>query len=152
MPSWVVVQNIYSKMHLVSCTNTHRDVTYLVNHGMVKNIKSWISWERNIIFLGNKKFLSLCLRWHIWRSYCFVAEVTFKVSGNSHRYGTCWSVTKYLNIPIFRNQKYGYFSIRASAIRSWNYAQDMLKTNLSLKNSTPKSIKYFLSKYFIESY
>ena len=29
--------------------------------------------------------------------------------------------------------------------------QDMLKINLPLKNSTPKSIKYFLTKYFIES-
>ena len=43
------------------------------------------------------------------------------------------------------NQKYGCFSIRASAIHSWNYIQDMLKLNLSLKNSIPKSIKYFLS-------
>ena len=33
------VQNIYSKTHPFSCTNTHHDVTDLVNHGMVKNIK-----------------------------------------------------------------------------------------------------------------
>ena len=45
---------------------------------MVKNTKTWISWERNIIFLRNKKILNLCLRWHILRSYRFVAEVTFK--------------------------------------------------------------------------
>ena len=31
---------IYSKVHTVSCTNTHRDVTGFVNHGMVKNIKT----------------------------------------------------------------------------------------------------------------
>ena len=66
-------------MHLVSCTNTHRDVTDLVNHGMVKNTKTWISWERNIIFLRNKKIVNLCFRWHILRSYRFVMEVTFKV-------------------------------------------------------------------------
>ena len=71
--SWVVVRKIYSKMHLVSSTNTHRDVTDLVNHGMLKNIKTWISWERNIVFLRNIKFLNLCLRWHIWKSYRFVA-------------------------------------------------------------------------------
>ena len=53
--SWFVVQKIYSKMHLVSCTNTHRDVTDLVNHGMVKNTKTWISWEWNITFLRNKR-------------------------------------------------------------------------------------------------
>ena len=31
---------LYSKMHLVSHTNTHPDVTDLVNHGMVKNTKT----------------------------------------------------------------------------------------------------------------
>ena len=67
-------------MHLVSCTTTHGDVTDLVNHGMVKNTKTWISWEQNIIFLRNKKILNLCFRWHILRSYCFVAEVTFKLT------------------------------------------------------------------------
>ena len=75
--SWFVVQNIYSKMHLVSCTNTHCDTTYLVNHGMVRNTKTWMSWEWNI-FLQTKKNLNQCFRWHILRSYCLVAEVTFK--------------------------------------------------------------------------
>ena len=73
-----MVQKIYSKMHPVLCTDTHHDVTYLVNHGMVKNTKSWISREWNITFLWNKKILNLCLIWHILRSYHFVAEVTFK--------------------------------------------------------------------------
>ena len=75
--SWFVVEKIYSKMHLISCTNTHCDVTNLVNHGMVKNTKIWISWERNITFLRNKKNTNLCLRWHILRSYGFVAEINF---------------------------------------------------------------------------
>ena len=44
-------------MYLVSGTNTHCDVTDSVNHGMVKNTKAWTSWEKNIIFLRNKKFL-----------------------------------------------------------------------------------------------
>ena len=73
---WVVVPNIYSKMDLVSCANTHCDVTDLVNHGMVYT-EIWISWEWNI-FLWNKKILHLCFRWPILRSYCLVAEVTFK--------------------------------------------------------------------------
>ena len=55
-------------------------------------------------------------------------------------------------IQTFRTQKFGHFSITASAIRSCNYTQYMLKINLSLKNSTPTSIKYFLTKHFIESY
>ena len=66
-------------MYLVSCTNTHLDVTDSVNHGMVKNTKTWISWERNTIFLRNKKILNLCLRWHILRSYRFVAKVTLRI-------------------------------------------------------------------------
>ena len=36
----VVVQKIYSKMHPVSCTNTHHDVIDLVHYGMVKNAKA----------------------------------------------------------------------------------------------------------------
>ena len=68
---------IYSNMHLISCTNTHHDVTDLVSHEIVKNTKTWVSWERNITFLQNKKTLNQCLRWHILRSYHFVAEVTF---------------------------------------------------------------------------
>ena len=65
-------------MHHVSCTNTHHDVTDLVNHQMVKNTKTLISREQNIILLSNKKILNLCLRGHIMRNYCFVAEMTFK--------------------------------------------------------------------------
>ena len=76
--SWVVVQKIYSKMYLVSCTNTHRDVTDLVNHGMVKNTKTWISWEQNIIFLWNKIILNLCLRWHILRELSFCSGGNFQ--------------------------------------------------------------------------
>ena len=77
--SWVVVQKIFSKMLLVSFTNTHCDTTDLVNHLMVKNTKTWLCQEQNIIFLRNIKILNLCFRWHIFRSYHFVAEVTFKV-------------------------------------------------------------------------
>ena len=49
-----------------------------VNHGMVRNTKTWIPWEQNITFLWNKKILILPLRWNILRSYCFVVEATFK--------------------------------------------------------------------------
>ena len=37
---WVNESWIFSKMLPVSCTNTHHDVTHLVNHGMVKDTKS----------------------------------------------------------------------------------------------------------------
>ena len=74
----VSCNKIYSNTHLVSCTNTNHDVTDLVNHGMVKDTKIWISWEQNITSLLNKNILNLCLRWDILKSYRFVAEVTFK--------------------------------------------------------------------------
>ena len=75
---WGLVQKIYSKIHSVSCTNIHHDVKDLVNHGIAKNTKTCISWERNINFLQNKKILNLRLKEHILGSYRFVAEVTFK--------------------------------------------------------------------------
>ena len=42
-------------MHLVSCTNTRHDVTDFVDHEMVRNTKTLISWEQKITFLRNKK-------------------------------------------------------------------------------------------------
>ena len=77
--SWVVILKIYSKLYLVSWTNTHLDITDSVNHEMVQNTKTWITWEQNKIFLWNQKIINLWLRWHILRSYRFVAEVTFKL-------------------------------------------------------------------------
>ena len=50
-------------MHPVSCNNTHNiqyDITDLVNHEMVKNTKTWISWEQNISFPQNKKNILMC--------------------------------------------------------------------------------------------
>ena len=38
--------------------NTHHDVKDLVNHGIVKNTKTWIAWEWNITFLQYKKSLT----------------------------------------------------------------------------------------------
>ena len=54
-------------MHPVLCTNTHHDVTDLVNHGMVKNAKTRITSEQKTTFLRNKKILNLCLKWSIWK-------------------------------------------------------------------------------------
>ena len=42
-----MVQKMYLK-HSVSCTNTHHDVTDLVNHWIFKSTKTWISRERKI--------------------------------------------------------------------------------------------------------
>ena len=73
-----MVPKIYSKIYPLSCTNIHRDITNLVNQWMVRNTKTWTSWEQNITFLQNKIILNLCHRLHILRSYNFVAEETIK--------------------------------------------------------------------------
>ena len=72
------VQKIYSKMSHVPCPNIHHDITDLVNYRIIKNTKTWISWEWNITFLWNKKIICLCLGWYIFRSYHSVANVTRK--------------------------------------------------------------------------
>ena len=58
-------------MYHVSCTDINHDITDWVNRGMVKNTKSWISWEENLTFLQNKKILNLYLRCHVLRGNGF---------------------------------------------------------------------------------
>ena len=57
---------IYQICDVTMSANTHHDVTDLVNHGMVKNTQTWISWEQNIIFVWNKKFLICALGGKFW--------------------------------------------------------------------------------------
>ena len=99
-------------MHTVTCSNTHYDVTDLVNLEMVKNAKTWLSWERNITFLQNKKIISLSLWWRIVRNYNFVVEVTFKIRN-------------YINEEVLRSI---YFSIFDSHL---NYANLIWTENSS---------------------
>ena len=110
--------------------------------------------SNNILKLGDKITLEniIFVNKPINRQVPSIFYDWFTFSGNLHRYETCWSVTNHLNIPTFRTQKYGHFSIRTSAICSWNYTQDMLKKKFSLKHSTPNRIKYFLTKLFTNSY
>ena len=56
----------YIQKCTVSRTNTHHDVTDLVNLGMIKNIKAWISREQNITFLWNKKYLICASDGPLW--------------------------------------------------------------------------------------
>ena len=141
--------------------NTVRRLIILQKRALrIMNVKDQLFHSRplfssnNILKLGDKITLEniLFVSKSINRQVPSIFYDWFTFSGNLNRYETCWSVTNHLNIPIFRTQKYGHFSIRTSAIRSWNYTQDMLKINLSMKHSAPNRIKYFLTKHFIESY
>ena len=71
------LHDLWFKRYIQKCTLSHALVTDLVNLGMVKNTKTWISSERNIISLQNKNILNMYFRWHILRSYHFIAKVTF---------------------------------------------------------------------------
>ena len=53
-----MVQKIYSKTHPLSCTDTHHDVTDLINHGMVKDTKNLNSLRTEHNFSTNKKILT----------------------------------------------------------------------------------------------
>ena len=108
----------------------------------------------NILKFGDKITLEniIFISKSINRQAPFIFNDWFTYSRNLHRYETCWLATNHLDIPTFWTQKYGHFSIKASAIHSWNYTQDILKAIFTLKNSSPTTIKYFLAKYFIESY
>ena len=62
-------QKIYSKMHPVSSTNTHHDVTDLVNHGMAKNTKIQNLENGTKLFYELKIFLTCAsddTRWIIY--------------------------------------------------------------------------------------
>ena len=84
--------------------------------------------SNNILKFGDKITLEniLFVSKSINRKVSSTFNDWFTFSEKVHRYETCWSATNHLNIPAFQTQKYGRFSIRASAIRSWNYTQDML--------------------------
>ena len=60
----------HSKMH--PCTNADHDITDLVNRGVVKNTKTWISWEWNIHF----EKLSFCSGGNLSRTW----ELSFHYS------------------------------------------------------------------------
>ena len=45
-----MIEKISSKMNFTPFTNTHHAATYFEVNGMVKNIKNWISQERNMTF------------------------------------------------------------------------------------------------------
>ena len=109
--------------------------------------------ENNILKFGYKITLDNVLFISKWinRQVPSVCYDCLPFSGNLHKYETCWSVSDHLNIVTFWTQKYGRYSIRATNVDSWCPTQDLLIKNLSLKNSTSESIKYFLTKYFTEN-
>ena len=69
--------------------------------------------SKNILKFGDKITLEniLFVSKSMNRQVLPIFNDWFKFSRNLHRYETCWLATNHLNIPTFRTQKYGHFSI-----------------------------------------
>ena len=80
-------------MYPIFCTNTYHDVTDLVNYGMGKNTKTWISRERNINFLWNKKPM---LHMDTLRNYRLVVVVTINICFPLKGHTSCRFVYVYI--------------------------------------------------------
>lgn len=113
--------------------------TFFANNILKFGDKATLEEIRFVIKLINRQVSSAFYHW-------------FPFSWKLFRYETRWSVTDHVNNLSFWTTTYGYFSIRASTISYWHSTQDLLLRTLSLKILTRKSIKHFLTKYFIERY
>ena len=64
------LNELWFKRYIQKCTLSHVLILIMtskiwLSHGMVKNTKTWISWELNTTFLKSKKIFNLCLRLNI---------------------------------------------------------------------------------------
>ena len=67
---------IQNCMHPFSCTNTHHDDIDFANSRMVKNTKTWISWELNITSLGNK--ILNCASDFYWTLFFLNSDICYR--------------------------------------------------------------------------
>ena len=68
-------------MYSTSCVTNHYGVT-------ISEFLEWFSQERNMIFPGNKIILKLRIKYYIFKSYHFLAEVTLKLRGGNKTWRT----------------------------------------------------------------
>ena len=102
--------------------------------------------ENNILKFIDKISLEniLCVNKSINRQVPPMFYDWFTFSGHLHRYETCWSVADHLNIPTFRTQKYGRFSIRATTSYSWNSMQNVYAKIYHSKSQPQKRLNISL--------
>ena len=76
------LNELWFKRHIQKYTLSH--VLIIIMMSQIWWIMGWLETQKlgyleNVAtYLWNKKILNLCLRWHILRSYHFVADVIFK--------------------------------------------------------------------------
>ena len=125
------LRNIYSAIFDSHLTYSEESTTFLD----FQNLRSIFFWKRyfqvywqitseNILFVNKSINRQVPPIFYDW----------FTFSGVLHRYKTCWSVNNYLNLPTFRTQKYGHFSVRASTIFIHSKTQPQKRLNISLLN------------------
>ena len=143
-------------MHPFSCNSTYLDVTDLVNHRRVKNRKNWISSEQNTTFLQNKKILNLCFKWHILRSYCFVAEITFNIRSIIWKKSViCVNLIKLApttqrKIPESQPKHPQVCPENPVKHLRWNFSQWGWKPSTNLREKCPNT-EFFLVRIFLYS-
>ena len=75
----------------------------------------------------------------------------FKFCSEIHNYETSSTSKDHLYKQSYRTNAYGKFSVKASAIESWNKTQDQMG-GILLKDQTPSKIKILMSQKYIDSY
>ena len=158
-----LLSNIWISLKLLMCClspniNTVRRLIILQKNVLwIMNFKNQLFHlnplfsSNNILKFGDKITLEniLFLSESINREVPSIVYDWFTFSGSLRRNENCWSVTNYLNIPIFWTQKYGRCYIRASAILSWYVKNEFVTPKANYKNYKILSNKIFCWKLLI---
>ena len=95
----------------------------------------------NIVFINKSLNNSLPSVFFNWFKFC----------SDIHNYETSSSANDHLFKQSYRTNAYGKYSLKISAIDSWNEIQDQMGM-ITLKDLNSKELKELLNKKFIDSY
>ena len=95
----------------------------------------------NIVFINKSLNNSLPSVFFNWFKFC----------SDIHNYETSSSTNDHLFKQSYRTNAYGKYSLKISAIDSWNEIQDQMGM-ITLKDLNSKELKELLNKKFIDSY
>ena len=99
----------------------------------------------------------ICLESILFVSKCLnnrspsIFNMWFSFSSNQHNYETSSSTQGNLMELFYKTNRYGKYSITASAVELWNKIQKQLK-NMPLKNLSPNKIKTVVTNLYLKSY
>ena len=94
----------------------------------IRNYVNTKTWSNIYFAIFDPHLSSSCIVWaqnvNTVRILIILQKEALRI--NLHKYETCWSATNHLNIPTFQTQKYGHFSLKASAS---NFLTQKLNSN-----------------------